>query len=627
MPHPELSRIVGNNSNRPIHGKTPYTHPWLKPRSLRKRYAIKLRVYDAGSANGLPHKDSNNKLIAYRFVFHGCTRLVIYVKFTTDNKAAAVANFFRNGQGKFDCWSQCTQPAKTVGQSEQGCVQFGLLLAVWSSASKICLKRLARQFKKSQDLRGKKFDQREDNSYCVESFFGCGSPSTDTTINIVLPESQITFPNENLREMYRICDHARNEDADLDIFGIAKYVQALEYIEMFFDSVAVYFPSTPNPFSNKGGPVGQQRMFPYNTTQFLRNSDDSYGIMGINPGILVGNITYTKITVSVNGLIYLGMRYMTDDYTPNMLSGYEVMAPYWSDIDMRGSSGGIAYSQHRNSHTDSFSQTIINETSSYISARTSVNFSPTLVILVTWIKGFPFPSSSYVNTNETTTFQLNLATNNHSTYASFIYEDGAMLWKYTSETPHVGFSLNKNILDLVLGETGIYPSYRFDTVVGNTGRMGEWLFDVINFPPIILSPRHLILSYGEVNNFQIKATSPTALALTYSINGTGISATMNSTNGNVSLHVNSPKVTMTFIVKDANNQTSKFQPKITLCNCVNGNANKFSAAHGIGVGLGVAVLIVIGFAVADIYKHRKQSQSDITKDVKAISNESYEMGV
>eukprot|EP00794_Sanderia_malayensis_P011764 gene11764-12981_t len=245
--------------------------------------------------------------------------------------------------------------------------------------------------------------------------------------------------------------------------------------------------------------------------------------MEINPGILIGNIRYTKITASVNGLIYLGMRYMAPDYTPDMLSGYEIMAPYWSDIDMRGSSGGIAYSQHRNSDTDSFSQTIMNETSSYISARTNVNFSPTLVILVTWIKGFPYPSSSYVNTNETATFQLNLATNNHSTYASFIYEDGAMLWKYTSKTPHVGFSLNKNILDLVLGETGI-PSYRFDTVVGNTG-----------------------------------------------------------------------------------------------------NASKFSAAHGIGVGLGVAGLIVISVAVAVIYKRREQNQGDITKHVKPVSNEKFEM--
>ena len=40
---------------------------------------------------------------------------------------------------------------------------FNYCSEVWSSASKTCLKRLARQFKKSQDLRGKNCDQRENS--------------------------------------------------------------------------------------------------------------------------------------------------------------------------------------------------------------------------------------------------------------------------------------------------------------------------------------------------------------------------------------------------------------------------------------------------------------------------------
>ena len=40
---------------------------------------------------------------------------------------------------------------------------FNYCSEVWSSASKTCLKRLARQFKKSQDLRGKTCDQKENS--------------------------------------------------------------------------------------------------------------------------------------------------------------------------------------------------------------------------------------------------------------------------------------------------------------------------------------------------------------------------------------------------------------------------------------------------------------------------------
>eukprot|EP00794_Sanderia_malayensis_P011760 gene11760-12978_t len=352
---------------------------------------------------------------------------------------------------------------------------------------------------------------------------------------------------------------------------------------------------------------GQQRMFPYNTTHFIQNQDDAFGVMELNPGISFEGIQHTKIYVYTNGYITLGVEYSSA--IPVLLGDRNILAPYWTDLDFRNSSGGVAYSQHKHTDTDSFSQMIINKTSLYISARTNVNFSPTLVILVTWIKALPKNYFSSADTNETVTFQLHLAINNINKYASFIYEVGGMLWNGVNQVPQAGISFQPIFfLSFPLGPTGIYPFYRFDTLVGNTGRIGEWLFDLVNFPPLILTPRHLILTYGEVNNFQIKATSPTASALIYSINGTGTSAMVISSNGNVSLNVSSLNVTMTFIVKDGQ-----------------GNANKFSAAHGIGVGLGVAGLIVISVAVAVIYKRRKQNQGDITKHVKPVSNENFEM--
>eukprot|EP00794_Sanderia_malayensis_P017962 gene17962-19759_t len=324
----------------------------------------------------------------------------------------------------------------------------------------------------------------------------------------------------------------------------------------------------------------QGRMFPYKKTNFLQNTDDGYRLMTVNPGIQVGSTTHTQIFVSANGLISLGRQYTP--YVPNMGSGYDVLAPFWTDIDFSySSSGGVAYSQHRNTDTDTFSQMIIEKTGSYISARANISFSPNLVILVTWIKAFPYPASTYRNTNKTATFQLNLATNGRKTYASYIYDDGSMLWKDVGRTPHVGYSINGQILDMTLGQTGLYPYYRFDAVVGNTGRKGEWMWDVINLPsePLILSPKHLILSYGEVNIFEIKATSPIGSTLTYSIHANGTSANINSTNGKVSMYVNSPHVAIKLIVKDEQNQTIEFQPTITLCYCLNGASCNSSIAN------------------------------------------------
>ena len=66
------------------------------------------------------------------------------------------------------------------------------------------------------------------NWYGVESCSGDGSNSVETTNNIVVPESEINLSDENLNEMCRLCDHARNEDSD---FEIAKYLHACAFLQ------------------------------------------------------------------------------------------------------------------------------------------------------------------------------------------------------------------------------------------------------------------------------------------------------------------------------------------------------------------------------------------------------------
>ncbi|XP_013887271.1 uncharacterized protein LOC106534981, partial [Austrofundulus limnaeus] len=72
---------------------------------IRRRYAIRRRVYNVRGPNHLWHMDSNHKLIGWRFVFHGCidgySRTIIYLQCCNNNRAASVLTFFENGVSQF----------------------------------------------------------------------------------------------------------------------------------------------------------------------------------------------------------------------------------------------------------------------------------------------------------------------------------------------------------------------------------------------------------------------------------------------------------------------------------------------------------------------------------------------
>ena len=74
-------------------------------RSIRRRYSICRRVYNVSGPNHLWHIDSNHKLISQRFVIHGCidgfSRMVIYLKCCTNNKADTVREYFEKGVEEF----------------------------------------------------------------------------------------------------------------------------------------------------------------------------------------------------------------------------------------------------------------------------------------------------------------------------------------------------------------------------------------------------------------------------------------------------------------------------------------------------------------------------------------------
>ena len=74
-------------------------------RAVRRRYAIRRRIYNVSKPNHLWHIDSNHKLIHWRFILHGCidgcSRAIVYLKCFNNNLATTVLQCFVLGAQGF----------------------------------------------------------------------------------------------------------------------------------------------------------------------------------------------------------------------------------------------------------------------------------------------------------------------------------------------------------------------------------------------------------------------------------------------------------------------------------------------------------------------------------------------
>ena len=80
---------------------------------------------------------------------------------------------------------------------------------------------------------------------------------------------------------------------------------------------------------------------------------------------------------------------------------------------------------------------------------------------------------------QTVYFQINIATDNTTTYVSFVYQDGEMLWKASPRRPRIGYTIQaangrKETFELILNGNDTASAYKFDEVVGNTNAKGRW---------------------------------------------------------------------------------------------------------------------------------------------------------
>ena len=95
--------ICGSLQGRGIRVQRWRVREWLQivdpiGRAVRWTCSVQRRVYNVRAPNSLWHIDSNHKLIAWRFVFHGCidgySQTIIYLKCTTNNLSAATLKYF-----------------------------------------------------------------------------------------------------------------------------------------------------------------------------------------------------------------------------------------------------------------------------------------------------------------------------------------------------------------------------------------------------------------------------------------------------------------------------------------------------------------------------------------------------
>ena len=72
---------------------------------VRRRHAVKRRVYCVPHPNFLWHLDSHHKLIRWRLVVHGAidgfSRLILYLECTNNNQAATVVSLFKKGVSNY----------------------------------------------------------------------------------------------------------------------------------------------------------------------------------------------------------------------------------------------------------------------------------------------------------------------------------------------------------------------------------------------------------------------------------------------------------------------------------------------------------------------------------------------
>ncbi|XP_059160048.1 mucin-like protein [Physella acuta] len=179
-------------------------------------------------------------------------------------------------------------------------------------------------------------------------------------------------------------------------------------------------------------------------------------------------------SITVNGLISFDEEYSS--FNPQKLPVLDknlnqrsLLAVYWTDLDVNDNDNCEVYYQMYDLYSNkTLGIAVFTKANADVMALTeNKSYNATTVIVVTWVN---IPAHGSVD--ERVSFQCVIISDGYTTYAIYIYIQGAMKFKPLSarnvEVGWANFSF----------DTSLTSYYRFDTVLGNTGKPGLWIFKV-----------------------------------------------------------------------------------------------------------------------------------------------------
>jgi len=267
-------------------------------------------------------------------------------------------------------------------------------------------------------------------------------------------------------------------------------------------------------------------LFPYgpeNGDQSLRDRNDEVAIDPTRPlfnqevvsetfrpetGFPFGRDFYPGLYFMDNGLLILMNQNDLKLGFPNPFPGgftaqntVPMVAPFWADTDLTANQGDVYYQVYEPSTSgaeagdailaDANARIIDQQGSSFES------FSATWMLIVTWSE-----LPSFIQQNETNTFQAALVTDGIYSFAIFNYKEGAMLWNYDSLASTdliIGFNSGLGTFANAQLENPPFQTpaaaFRPDLALGNTGLRGRWIYRLESNTANTINPKGFCLDW------------------------------------------------------------------------------------------------------------------------------------
>ncbi|XP_033642813.1 uncharacterized protein LOC117302931 isoform X2 [Asterias rubens] len=222
-------------------------------------------------------------------------------------------------------------------------------------------------------------------------------------------------------------------------------------------------------------------------------------------GFPFGGTFYPALYFMDNGLIiFMNENDLKLGYPNPFSDGFSdintvpMVAPFWADTDLTTSQGEVYYKIYQPS-TSATDDAILAEASGRVRDQYSEfsNFNASWMIVITW-ENMP----SFIQQNETNTFQAVLLTDGIFSFCIFNYREGEMLWDYDSLASQdviigyndgAGLYVNSQFLNPPFA-TGA-SSFRPDQFNGNTNLKGRWIYRLENNTIDTINPKRFCLDW------------------------------------------------------------------------------------------------------------------------------------